>query len=645
MTGLAQDLRHALRMLARAPGFAAITVLVIALGIGANTAIFSAVHSLLLRPLPFTASDRLVALYEKRPKQGRERNVVSAPDFIDWRAQSRSFERMAAWLGWTFTLRGDQPEVVRGALVSGDFFAVLGVRPALGRLLTSSDEQVQDNQVCVISDSLWRRRFNADPGMVGKLLPGTARPMTVVGVMPRDFRFPFRESEVWVPTDMLKFDPNRGSHSLNVIARLKPGVSIEAARQEMTAISVALEKLHRQNAAHYVNVFGLHHEQVREIKDALWILLGAVGFVLLIACANAANLLLARGASRRREIAIRASIGATRWRVVRQLLVESTVLAMLGGGFGLLIAIWGTEALGVVMPKFAPTAVGEVTIDGWVLGFSLALSTATGIIVGLLPAFGAANIRPVAALHQHGRTATESRAGHRLRSALVVAEVAVALALVAGAGLLVSSFVRLTHVNPGFRSDSLLTTQIGLPPGKYEGPQVAAFWRDLSERLRATAGIAAAGAISHLPLSGQDSGRNFSIEGRPAATFQEQYNAGPRWITPDYFEAMRIPLRKGRYFSWANTPDQPRVFVINEAFAKKYFPGEDPIGKRVNSGGGHWRPIVGVVADVHHVSLDSDVKPELYFPITQEPFGGLNLVVRTHRDPLAMMDTLRGAIL
>jgi putative ABC transport system permease protein len=631
-------------MLARARSMTAVTVSVIALGIGANTAIFSAVHSLLLKPLPFTESNRLVALYEKRPKQGRERNVASAPDFMDWRAQSRSFDSMAAWLGWTFVLRGGEPESIRGAMVSGDFFQVLGVKPALGRTFTSSDEQIQGNLACVISDGLWRRRFNADPTIAGKAVPIGSHIITVLGVMPRDFRYPFRESEIWVPVDMLKFDPQRQSHSLSVIARMKPGVTIDAAQQEMTMIALELEKKYPQNAAHYVNVFGLHDELVREIRDALYILSGAVAFVLLIACANAANLLLARGASRRRELAIRASLGASRWRLVRQLLAESTMLSLGGGAAGVLIAIWGTEALGVAMPRFAPQAVGEVRMDGWVLGFSALLSMLTGLMAGLLPAFGAANTRPVAAMQDLTRSATESRGGLRLRSSLVVAEVAVAVVLVAGAGLLIRSFARLIDVNPGFRQDGLLTAQFGLPGGRYKGPEITQFWKNLLERLRTAPGLAAAGTTSHLPLSGQDSGRNFIIEGRARATFQEQYNAGPRWVSPEYFAVMGIPLQKGRHFEWSDTPDQTRVVMINEAFARKYFPNEDPIGQRISSGGGHLRPIIGVVGDVRHVGLAGAPKPELYFPITQEPFGGVNVVVRAKGDTLAAMSTMRSVI-
>jgi putative ABC transport system permease protein len=644
MQDFLMDLRYGLRTLVRNPAPTAIALIALALGIGANAAIFTVVNALMLRDLPFRDPDRLVAVYERRPKQGRERNVVSIPDFVDWRRRARSFEGLAAYMGGGFSLTGaGEPEALSGCAVSANLFDVLGAKAALGRTFRADEDRPEAPPVVVLSHGLWQRRFGADPSLVGKSLTLDGKSHTVTGILPREFRLFTTAFDVWVPAT-LRLDANRGLHNLNVIGRLRAGVSLEQARAEMTALGAELERQYPQtNTGHTVNVFPLHDEIVREARPALLLLLAAVGLVLLIACANVANLLMARATARQEEVALRAVLGAGRGRLVRQFLTESLLLGLIGGAAGLLLALWGTDFLERSLASSLPQ-VRDFELDVRVLGFTLLLSLLTGIVFGLAPAFGAAGATPGGALRAGGRTSSDG-AG-RVRSTLVVAETALALMLLVGAGLLMRSFVRLLDEDPGFAREGVLTLRVNPPRSRYAaGAQTAAFFEQAVERLEALPGVVAAGAVSHLPLSGQDSSRNFRIEGRDAATFIEQYNAAMRMASPGYFRAMGIPLRRGRLLGAADREGAPRVLVINEAMARRYWPGADPIGGRVFSGFGD-QPfeVIGVVGDVRHQALSQEPMPEMYFSSLQVPWGGMNLVVRTRTRAEDHFAAVRGVI-
>jgi putative ABC transport system permease protein len=635
MRTLLQDVRYAARVLVRQPGFAAVAVLTLALGVGANTAIFSVVNAVLLRPLPFAEPDQLVRVYEKRPKLGRTRNVVSAPDFIDWRGQSQTFDSMAAYNGWGASLTGDgEPQRITGALASADLFRVLRAEPMLGRAFAAEEDRPGAPRVVVISHGLWRRRFGADPSAVGKAVTLGGEPYTVVGVMPPAFQFPDPETEVWAP---LALDPqdqsSRGSHYLSVVARLKTGVTREQAQAEMDAIAGRLEQQYQVNTGHGVNVFALHDEVVGGVRKSLFVLLGAVGFVLLIACANVANLLLARGAARQAEIAVRTALGASRWRVVRQLLTESLLLFVWGGALGLLLAVWGVDLFVALSPPGTPR-VHEIRADAWVFGFTFLVSLATGVVFGLLPALQASKPDLHAALKEGGRDRLGGGSRTRLRGLLVVAEVASAVVLLVGAGLLLKSFVRLRQVSPGFDTANVLTMQLSLPPSRYrDGASQAAFFRQLLQRVEALPGVRAAGAVAGLPLTGNMASRYFEIEGRPPRPAGEGLNANFNLASPGYFRALGVPLVSGRQFDERDASGAPEVVVVNETMARRFWPDEDPLGKRLRIANNPWRTVVGVVADVKNDGLSAEPKPEMFYPLLQSPLPFMTLVVRTDTDP------------
>ena len=638
MGNLWQDIRYGFRMLLKKPGFTAIAVLTLALGIGANTAIFSVVNAVLLRPLPFAEPDRLVMVYEKRLKLGRTRNPVSAPDFIDWRAQSTVFENMAAYTWWNANLTGgDEPERIMGTVASAGLFPTLGVKPALGRSFTPEEDQPNANRVVVLSHGLWQRRFGSDAGIIGKTLTLNGNSFTVIGVMPRGFQFPDKQIEMWAPLALNTSEAgNRGSHYLHVVARLKPGVSLPQAQAEMETIASRLEQQYPVNVGHSVNIFPLYEETVGSIRPALLVLLGAVGFVLLIACANVANLLLVRGSARQKEIAIRTALGASRFRIVRQLLTESVLLAIVGGGLGLLLAIWGTDLLVALSPPETPR-VGEIGIDRAVLGFTLAVSLLTGIVFGLLPALQASKPDLNDSLKEGGRSQMASGSRSRLRSLLVVAEVASALVLLIGAGLLLKSFMRLREVNPGFNPENVLTMQLSLPQTKYkEEHQQAAFTQQVLQRIGTLPGVNAAGAVAGLPLSGNSASRYFAIEGRPERPAGEGLNTNFNAISPNYFRALGIPLLQGRDFSERDVLGTPEVVIIDEAMARRFWPDEDPMGQRLRISNQPWRTIIGIVGSVKHSGLDVEPTPEMYYPLLQDPLPFMTLVVRTPGDPQSL---------
>jgi len=647
METLWQDLRYGLRMLLKRPGFTAVAIIALALGIGANTAIFSVVNAVLLRPLPFAAPERLMSVWETNLQRGVNRNSVAYPNFADWREQNHVFERMASYHDSDLMLTGvSEPARLQGAVVNADLFPLLGVSPSLGRaFLPDEDKPSESGRVVVLSHRLWQQRFNADPHVLGQGVVLGGKNYTVIGVMPEAFQFPIQNEpvELWttVAVDADGQEPitaQRGAHYMHVIARLKPGVTQAQAQAEMGAIAGRLEQQYPDSNLHRsVSVEPALESLVGDIRPALFILLGAVGCVLLIACANVANLLLARATTRHKEMAVRSALGASRWRVVRQLLTESVLLAIAGGALGLLVALWGTYLLVTLSRDDLPRA-AQIGLDGRVLGFTLLVSIVTGIIFGLVPALHSSKIELTEALKEGGRSSTDGVRRNRLRGALVVAEVAIAMVLLVGAGLLVQSLRRLQQVDPGFNPHNVLTFSLGLPEVKYSSQQQIDFYRGLLARLGSLPGVQSASAVLPLPLSNDRVRVTFETEGRPMAKGElpaTEYRA----VELDYFRTLGIPLRKGRDFTARDDKKASAVVIVNEAFAQKFFPGEDPLGKHIKPGLSTdetkpvMREIVGVVGNVKHLSLNAEPDPESYIPEAQVPFDSMTIVIKTQTDP------------
>jgi putative ABC transport system permease protein len=635
-------------MLVKTPGFTAVAIIALALGIGANTAIFSVVNAVLLRPLPFKDPDNLVWAQAADLKTGEQGGKISPPDFLDYREQNRVFERFSALQYTSFTLTGDavEPERVVGARVSADFFETLGIAPVKGRSFLAEEEREGNNRVAIISYGLWQRRFGSDPNLVGKTFDLSGQSAVIVGIMPAGFQFP-SEVEMWAPIAFGGKDTSlRRTHYLDAVGRLKPGVTIEQAQADITSVARRLEQQYPETNTDYGMGLQLLPEQmVGEMRQTLLVLLAAVGFVLLIACANVANLLLARGATRGKEIAIRVALGASRARVVRQLLTESVLLAILGGVLGLLLAVWGVDMLVSLSPEDLPR-VKEVTIDPRVLGFTLLISVLTGVIFGLAPALSAVSRGDLNETLKEGGRATGAGSGHnRMRSLLVVAEVALSLVLLVGAGLLIKSFLRLSQVETGFNAESVMTMRLALPQAKYmEAPKRAAFYQQLLERTQALPGVEAVGVISELPLSGQNNDTYFALEGQPlSSTASDDNLANIRTASPDYFRAMSIPLVKGRFFNDGDREGAPRALIISESFARRFFPNADPIGRRLTLDLGEpWQgEIVGVVGNIRHSSLDAEPWREMYTNIAQTPRGSVNLILRTRSDPAMITSAVK----
>ena len=649
------DIRYAIRTLARTPGFTGIAVLTLALGIGANTAIFSVVNAVLLRPLPYHEPSRLVMVFGTDIKRGGTDDVISYPTYLDWKAQSRSFEGMEAWAGWTFNLAaGDQPERVAALRITPGLFSVMGVQPALGRFFLPEEQQAGRNHVLLLSHDLWARRFASDPNIVGRSVTITAdtdsESYTVVGVMPEGFQYTGPMDRAWVP---LMADPNRGHGFIFVVGRLKPGVSIQQAQAEMDTISARLARAYpKQEEGYGANVVPLHRQMAGELRPALLVFLGAVAFVLLIACANVASLLLARAAERHRETAIRASLGASRSRLIRQFLTESLLLGITGGLGGLLLSIWGVAGMTALLASLRIPVYGldQIRMDGTVLGFTLLLSLATGFIFGLVPAFEGSGADLNEGLKEGGRTATTGGGKAGLRKSLVVAEVALSLVLLSGAGLLMRSFVLLERVPPGIRPEKLLTMLVNLPRSRYREPQKQqAFFDDLLPRIARVPGVRSVGVVNSLPLSGDEDSEGFYIQGKPAS---DTTSAGDREVNADYFRTMGIRLLKGREFTERDTANASKVVVINESMARRFWPREDPIGQRISTDKEVWREIVGVVSDVRHAGLARDPGPEMYFPYPQSffsryysPLTRLYLLIRTDGDPVPFVNAVRAQVL
>ena len=649
---LLHDMRYAARLQRKNPGFTIVAVIALALGIGANTAIFSVVNTVLLRPLPYKDSERLVMVWEDATRHGYPRDTPAAANFVDWRDQNQVFEGMAAIADMSFNLTGSgDPERLEGRRVSATLFPLLGVEPQLGRVFTAAEDQPGAQRVVLLSYALWQRRFGGDQGIVGKALTLNGESHVVVGVMPARFQFPSSDDQAWVPMALTQQESgNRNRHYLQVLARLKPGVSLAQAQSEMNTIAARLQQQYPQsNAELGATVQPLHEHLVGDIKPALLVLLGAVGLVLLIACANVANLLLARAAVRQKEIAVRVALGARRWRLIRQFLTESVLLSSLGGLVGLAVAYGGLVLLKAFIPEDISQA-RDISIDLKVLGFTFLVSVATGLIFGLAPAMQAARFNQAETLKEGGRDAATGGGGKRLRGLLVTAEVAISLVLLIGAGLLINSFLRLRNVDPGFRADNLLTMKIVLPEPKYEEMERrSAFYTDLINRIQSLGGVRSAAVTSNLPLYRQGNSISIGIEGRPAPPPGQELIVVTRIISPGYFATMSIPLLLGRQLTEQDTETTPNVVVISETMARRYWPGEDAVGKRIALGRirsqEDWVQVVGVVKDVRQFELTADPKPQMYLSYRQAGFfDSRDLVVKTDVDPASMAATVRKAV-
>ncbi|HEV2802108.1 MAG TPA: ABC transporter permease [Pyrinomonadaceae bacterium] len=654
MNTLWQDLRYGFRMLWKSPAFTLVAVLALALGIGANTAIFSVVNTVLLRPLPFERPEQLVLLWETHPfgrQLGYEHLPGATANFNDWRQQTDLFEGMAALDGWNVVMTGGaEPQRLTGVKASANLFSLLRVQPMLGRGFLPEDERTGASRVVVISHGLWQRRFGSDPAVVGKTLALDGESYNVVGIMPASVTFPQDmglpaffdfsvKTDLWTPYALSDEETrNRGSHHIAVVGRMKEGVRLEQAQAQLTNLARRLEEQYPDDNKDWgAVVLPLHEQVVGKSRRAILILLGAVGFVLLIACANVANLLLARATARRKEIAIRSALGATRGRVVRQLLTESVLLSLGGGAFGAWLAMWGVDLLVALSPGNLPRP-AEIGIDGRVLAYTFLVSLATGVLFGLIPALQISRPDFNESLKEGGRGASGSPRRQRARSLLVVSEVALALVLLISAGLLLKSFISLQNVKPGFAPEGILTAEIGLPEQKYtDDKRIADFYRQVIARVQQLPGVEAVGAVSQLPLSGAEEVDGFNIEGRTEAqTVELTQSADFRVVAPDYFRAMGIPLMRGRQFDDRDRADAPGVMIIDEAFARRFFPGEDPIGKRIDEQGSRTRKsfmtVVGVVGSVKHASLSADARPTMYLSYEQSGWLDMTLTVRASGD-------------
>jgi putative ABC transport system permease protein len=646
---LLQDLRYGVRMMLKSPGYTLLALLALALGIGANSAIFSVVNSIMLRPLPYNNPDRLVTVWENhKAKGGPEREWTNPPTFNDWREQNQSFEFMAAYTGWAPTLTGqEEPERIVGQAVSHSMFQVLGTEPFLGRSFRVEEDRQGTEKVVVLSHRLWQRRFGSDKTFVGRTIALNGESYTVLGIMPEGFKFPGRPNvDIWTPLEpVIGNSCGRGCYTIRVIGRLKPGVSLEQARSEMGTIANRLAQQYPEsNKEVGITIAGLHDQLIEDTKPALLVLLGAVAFVLLIACANVANLALARAATREKEIAIRLAIGAGRWRLIRQLLTENLLIALIGGGAGLLLAFWMVDLL----TKFSPTntpRLEEIGIDWQVLGFTIGISILTGLIFGLIPATQATSPDLNESLKEGDKGSRTGPKSGRIRNLLVVTETSLALILLICAGLLMKSFLSLQRVDPGLNPNNVLTMSLSLPRSSYpERSQLVAFYNQLLERVKSTPGVDSTGVASTIPLGGSHTDTSFLIEGR-AKSEQDNLAAWYSSVSPDYFRSMGMRILKGRQFTEQDTEKALKVIIINETMAKRYWPGEDPVGKRLKfESGENWREIVGIMADVKEFGLDTDARPSLYFPYDQQAARSVSLVVRTTSDPSKVAGGIRKEI-
>jgi putative ABC transport system permease protein len=640
-----QDLRYALRVQAKSPGFTLIAVLALALGIGANTAIFTVVSALLLRDLPYENSDRLVMVFEKYRPRNRDKNVISPANFQDWKAQNRVFERMAIFneLRLGVIVASGDPEELPAQSVGRGFFETLGVQPLIGHTFSDEEYKFGGPQFAVLSHKLWVRRFGSSPDIVGQTMMVNGTRAAITGVMPASFRTTNRAAELWVP---MRFEPGRDYRATSgrfpqSIARLKPGVTFAQAQSDMDVIAARLEREYPAfNTGWGATVVPLHEQMVGDVRTAVLVLLAGVACVLLIACANVANLMLARAASRTREIAIRASLGAGRARVIRQLLTESVLLACCAGTLGYLLAVWGVDVLVAMSPKSLPMR-DAIQPDLLVLGFNIGVSLLTGLLFGLAPAVSATRSDLVTAL-KNGSAAAVGAAGKRTRSFLVAAEIAITLVLLVGAGLLVRSFQTLQSVPSGFDPDQVLTVRISMPARYRDVEKGVAFYNDALRRIRQLPGVQSASAVIFLPMTGMVSGTGYWHDDRPRLPHGQDPVTQVTAVEPEFFRTMKVPLRQGRFFGPREQPKSSRVYIVNEALARKAFPEGDAIGRKIVVAMGDEVPgeIVGIVGDIRYTALTEPVQPTVYYSHTQLYFGMMHLLVRTSVPP----GTLAGGV-
>jgi putative ABC transport system permease protein len=650
MLMLWQDVRYGLRMLAKSRGFSAVVVLTLALGIGANTAIFSVVSAVLLRPLPFPEPDGLVDLLRVDSRTGEKSRAQSYPDFADLRAQSTSFEAVAAYDQGSATMTGTgDPIHLNTGIFSADMSRVLRVPPIIGREFTAAEDK-PGTHVALLSYRLWKTRFGGDKKVTEKQIVLDGTPYTVAGVMPDDFQFPLDSQPVdlWttIAVEGAKSQAERGSHFLGVIGRLRSGTTLAAASAEAAEISSRLGKQYQDTDSRWRMALEPEMEElVGDARPALMMVLGAVGFLLLIACANAANLLLARSAGRQREMAIRASLGAAKSRILAQLLTESVLLSLAAGALGLLLAVWGTAAL-VNLPSLGIPRLASAGVDGRALIFTVAVSLFTGILFGLAPALHASRFNLFRSLKEGSRSATEGVGRSRIRALLVISQVSLAVVLLIGASLLIESVFHLLHESPGFEPQGVMAFNLDLPDSRYGKPEQSAdFFRDLLGRIRSVPGVTNASGVLPLPLSGDRMRTSFEIEGQPMAK-SDLPSTNIRAVGLDYFQTMRIPLLAGREFGARDNRQAPHVVIINQTLARRFFGRESPIGKHIKPGMTSGKSdslceIVGVVGDVKHRRLWLPDEPETYVPYDQNPIGGMSIVVRSADDPMTLLPALR----
>ena len=652
------NLRYSRHMFRRNPGFACLAILILALGIGANTAIFSLVDTVVLRPLPYRDPGRLVMIWQSMKARGLNQVPVSQADFSDLRKRARSFDGLAAMSldkpEYALAGAGD-PEQVQGIAVTANLFSMLGVQPAIGRDFLPGEDTVGNARKVILSHGLWQRRFGGDPTLVGKTIMIDRQPFAVVGIMPRGFSFPPQMKfglgsvpsgrDLWVP--YVLNEANRDYHPLGVVGRLKSGVSVDQGRAEVGTIAHALEQsFPKSNSGVGATVSGMLEQVVWNVRPALLVLLGAVACVLLIACVNVANLLLARAASRRKELAMRTALGARRRDLIQQMLIENFALALPGGALGVLLAAWATDLLRAV-PNSGLPRLGELSVSTAELAYAACLVMITGFATGLIPALTASRIDLSDSLKQGSRTVTGSRR-HRLRDALVICQIALALVLLTGAGLLIRSFRQLLEIDPGFRSNNLLTMELRVPYSRYDQQwKVAEFQTQLLDRIRAVKGVESVGSVNTLPIVGFQGASLLRLEGRP--TEKSPANGvmvGQRAISPGYFTTMGIPMRAGRDLSAQDTKAALPVAIVNQSTANRYFPGENPIGKRImiDQPNQPWRTIVGIVGDVRHSDLSVQADPELFLPYLQDSWWVMAFVVRTHGDPEQLAPAVRSQL-
>ena len=655
METLWQDVRYGLRMLLKSPGVSIVATIALALGIGANTAIFSVVNAVLLRPLPFPDSDQLMSIWETDYQRGQVRGSSSYPNFVDWRDQNHVLEHMSTFHDTDFIMTGrGEPARLQGAVVNANLFSLLGVAPALGRgFLADEDKPNDTGRVVVLSQAFFQKRFNGDASILNQSITLDGKSYNVIGVMPGSFEFPIQNEPVdlWttVAVEASGNSPitgQRGAHYMNVIGRLKPNVTEAQAQAEMNALATRLEQQYPDTNSHKgVQVEPALTALVGDVRPALLILLGAVGCVLLIACANVANLLLARAMSRHKEMAIRSALGASRSRVLRQLLTESVLLALAGGALGLLLAVWWSDVLVSLGKQDIPRAM-QIGLDWRVFGFTLSLSVMTGVIFGLVPALHSSKPQLTESLKEGGRSSSEGARRNRVRNLLVVTELAIAVVLLVSAGLLIQSLWRLRQVSPGFVPQNVLSFSIAVPEVRYPTEKQSQFFADLTSRISSLPGVQSASAVLPLPLSGDRFSLSFEVEGRPVPK-GDQPSADFFNIGLNYFRTLGIPLLKGRDFNDRDQHKSTQVIIVTDTFARRFFPNEDPVGKHIKIGISTFddekpsmREIVGVVGDVRNRSLNTEPRPAYYVPQTQTPFSQTTVVVKTTKDPHSLISAI-----